>query len=152
MVDEITELKDFGVKNPVPTDCVVPTKYITKDSGRRQEYSTGMKRDLQDGKSNIYLWMPKCVPFNEQLIVRAGYAAQRGADKYGARNFELAETDEELERFKSSALRHMLQWISGEVDEDHAAAVFFNLTAAEMVKYKQKVKNNEKTNTKTSKD
>lgn len=111
-------------------------RFITKDSGKRQEYASGMKRDLQDSKSNFYLWMPKCVPFNEQLIVRAGYAAQRGADKYGARNFELANSEEELERFKSSALRHMLQWICGEEDEDHASAVVFNLTCAEMVKYK----------------
>jgi hypothetical protein len=117
---------------------MMSSEFVTKDSGKRQEYSTGMKRDLQDSKSNIYLWMPKCIPYDEQLIVRAGYAAQRGANKYGERNFELAQTDEELERFKSSALRHMLQWICGDRTEDHAAAVLFNLTAAEMVLFKQR--------------
>jgi hypothetical protein len=41
-----------------------------------------------------------------------------------------------LERFKSSAMRHFMQWVSGEEDEDHAAAVLFNINAAEYTKSK----------------
>lgn len=115
--------------------------FETKDSGKRQEYKSGMRRDLQDTKPDFYLWMPKDLPYQEQFLTRAGYAARRGANKYGERNFELANSKEELERFKSSAFRHMLQWISGEEDEDHGVAIFFNIMAAEYVKYKLKSKN-----------
>ncbi len=52
------------------------------------------------------------------------------------RNWELAKTDEELERFKSSAFRHFMQWLSGEDDEDHASAVYFNIQCAEYVKWR----------------
>lgn len=51
------------------------------------------------------------------------------------RNWELFNNQEALDRAKSSALRHMIQWINGETDEDHAAAVYFNIMAAEYVKY-----------------
>jgi hypothetical protein len=119
-------------------------KFITKDSGKRQEYQSGMRRDLQDNKPDLYLWMPKDIPYEEQFLTRAGYAARRGANKYGDRNFEKANSTEELERFKSSALRHMFQWLNNETDEDHAVAIFFNLLSAEMVKYKLRVKNGDK--------
>lgn len=59
---------------------------------------------------------------------------QRGAEKYGERNWENAKTWEELDRFEASAFRHFIQWIDGERDEDHAAAVIFNIAAAEYVK------------------
>ena len=41
-----------------------------------------------------------------------------------------------MDRYHSSALRHLVQWINGEEDEDHAAAVMFNLLAYETTKYK----------------
>lgn len=58
----------------------------------------------------------------------------KGAEKYAARNWMLAEGEAELERFRQSAFRHFLQWMRGDVDEDHAAAVVFNLNGAEYVK------------------
>jgi len=111
-------------------------KYSTKDSGQRQEYKSGMRRDLQDGKADFYLCMPRDLPYEDQLLTRWAELMARGRDKYGERNWELACSEEELERFKSSAFRHFIQWISGENDEDHAAAVLFNINAAESVKWK----------------
>jgi len=66
------------------------------------------------------------------------YAAlmTRGAQKYTARNWMGAHTAEELNRFRESAIRHFIQWFRGDVDEDHAAAVIFNLNGAEHVKEK----------------
>ncbi|MFW6246645.1 MAG: HNH endonuclease [bacterium] len=60
-----------------------------------------------------------------------------------ARNWELANSKEELDRFKGSAFRHFIQWFQDEEDEDHAAAVLFNINAAEMVKTKLKDGKNE---------
>ncbi len=61
---------------------------------------------------------------------------------YPKRNWMLAcktpETGEEalsqdrtLERYRESAFRHFMQWWSGDSDEDHAAAVFFNINGHE---------------------
>lgn len=111
--------------------------YSTKDSGERQEYSTGMKRDIQKGKPAFHLITPSVLPYDEQMLTRWAALMTRGAEKYGERNWELAKTEEELERFKASAFRHFMQWLTGEDDEDHAAAVMFNIQAAEFTKWKQ---------------
>jgi Domain of unknown function (DUF5664) len=55
-----------------------------------------------------------------------------GAEKYGRRNWQLARTEAELERFKASAFRHLVQWLQGDTEEAHAAAVCFNVMACEL--------------------
>lgn len=110
-------------------------QYTTKDSGKRQEFASGMRRDTQEGKPNFNLLLTD-LPYDEQMLTRWAELMTRGAEKYGPRNWQLANSQEELDRFRSSAFRHFIQWVSGEDDEDHAAAVFFNLNAAEYVKSK----------------
>lgn len=112
------------------------TAFSTKDSGERQRYSTGMQRDVNDGKPRFSLIMPKLLPYDEQMLTRLASLLGRGAEKYDARNWEQACTEEELERFFDSADRHYMQWRMNETDEDHAAAVWFNITGAEYVKYR----------------
>jgi hypothetical protein len=104
--------------------------FVTKDSGVRSEYASGMVRDTQDGKPDYAL-------LDRPFLKRWAELMTRGAKKYGRRNWQNANSEEELERFKSSAFRHLMQWLDGETDEDHAAAVCFNLAAAEHVKAKQ---------------
>jgi hypothetical protein len=108
--------------------------FETKDSGARQEYDSGMVRDLETGKPRFDLMMPQGVPYGEQMLTRYAALLARGAEKYGDRNWEKAEGEEELVRARSSAFRHFVQWLCGEDDEDHAAAVMFNLTMAEYVR------------------
>lgn len=115
-------------------------KFVTKDSGQRQDYASGMRRDIQEGKPDFSLILTD-LPYEEQMLTRWAALLERGASKYGRRNWELANSEEELERFKSSAARHFVQWITGEEDEDHAAAVFFNINAAEYVKIKLRIAN-----------
>jgi len=116
---------------------IIPASlFITKDSGKREEYDSGMRRDTQDGKPRFDLLLVPEIPYELQFLTRLGQLLARGADKYGDRNWQKANSVEELERFVASGLRHMVQWASGEVDEDHAAAVAFNLMAAEYVKWK----------------
>lgn len=103
--------------------------YETKDSGLRQQYPTGMVRDIQDNK-------PRYDLVDWQMIKRWAELMQRGAVKYGENNWRKASTQEELERFKASFLRHAIQYFNGDTDEDHGAAVMFNLSGAEMVKAK----------------
>lgn len=111
-------------------------EYRTLDSGVRQPYKSGMVRDGQGGKPRFDLLRPKGVPFYKQFFTRVAMLMTRGAEKYGFRNWEMANSQEELERFETSAERHMQQYLAGETDEDHAAAVVFNLLAAETVRWK----------------
>jgi hypothetical protein len=111
-------------------------KYKTKDSGKRVNYNSGMVRDIQEGKPRFDLIMPEYVPYNEQLLYRWAMLMERGMTKYGYRNWEKADSKEELDRFRQSAFRHFIQWFCGLEDEDHAAAIMFNINAYESLKWK----------------
>lgn len=111
-------------------------QYKTKDSGKREVSSTGYHRDVQENKPRFDLVIPKEQPYEEQLLTRIASLMGRGAIKYGDRNWEVAELPEELERAKASAFRHFMQWFCGMEDEDHAAAVFFNIQVVEYVKWR----------------
>lgn len=111
--------------------------FITKDSGKREEYDSGMVRDTQEGKPRYDLLVPLGVPYEHQFLTRVAGLLARGAEKYSDRNWEQAAGSAEMDRFKSSAYRHLMQWITGESDEDHAAAVVFNLLAYETIKWKR---------------
>jgi hypothetical protein len=120
---------------------------VTKDSGERVGFDSGMVRDTEEGKPRMDLCVVSCMPYEEQLIVRYGMLRARGAAKYCETytdiNCEKAESEDELARYRSSAARHFFQWMCGEEDEDHAAAVLFNLDMHGMVKWKLKVKADE---------
>lgn len=116
--------------------CQVEDKFVTKDSGKREEYDSGMVRDTQDGKPRFDLLLPREVPYGDQFLTRVAGLLARGAEKYNDRNWEQASGNAELDRFKSSAFRHMMQWLNDESDEDHAAATVFNLLAYETIKWK----------------
>lgn len=121
---------------PAPVITGVTTGYVTKDSGARDEYASGMVRDTQDDKARFDLMRPKNVPYAAQFLTRVAELMTRGAKKYGFRNWEQANSQDELERFENSAERHLQQYLAGETDEDHAAAVVFNLLAAETLRWK----------------
>lgn len=113
------------------------SRFVTKDSGDREKYDSGMVRDTNQGKPRFDLVLPEGVPYKDQLFTRVAELMARGAEKYGDRNWEKAAGAPELARAKESAFRHFMQWYLGETDEDHAAAVFFNIQEAEYVKFKQ---------------
>lgn len=104
-------------------------EFETKDSGQRVDFESGMRRDTDNGKPRYDL-----IP--DFMLKRWASLMARGAVKYGTDNWRMADSQEELKRFKSSALRHMYQWKCGDTDEDHAAAVLFNIAAAEYLKDK----------------
>ncbi len=112
--------------------------WITRDSGKRQEFDSGMHRDTQEGKPRFDLVTPAVLPYDRQMLTRWAALMERGAKKYSDRNWEQASGPEELAWFKASAFRHFVQWYCGVDDgEDHAAAVFFNVQGAEYVRWKQ---------------
>jgi hypothetical protein len=106
-------------------------QFIVKDSGKREEYPSGMRRDTTEGKP-LYTLIPK------ELLKRYAEHLTKGAVKYGRENWKLANSQEELDRFRDSAFRHFMQWLGGERDEDHLAAVIFNMWAADYVEARLK--------------
>lgn len=99
-----------------------------KDSGVREQFTSGMQRDTAKDKIDYSLI------FDGPLLKRWATHLTKGAQKYDRRNWMKATGQAELERFRASAARHFAQWMAGECDEDHAAAVVFNMNGAEYVK------------------
>jgi hypothetical protein len=108
----------------------VSERYTIKDSGKREEFTSGMVRDTADDKTDYTLIL------DGPMFDRWAVHLTKGAKKYAKRNWMKASGDAEYQRFKESALRHFLQWYRGDVDEDHASAVYFNINGAEYVKEK----------------
>ena len=99
-----------------------------KDSGKREELGGGMVRDTAEGKVDYSLL------YDGPMLQRWAEHLTEGAKKYNKRNWLLSTTKTAYDRYRESAARHFAQWMRGDTDEDHAAAVFFNLNGAEYVK------------------
>ena len=111
----------------------VTDNFTVKDSGTRQEFPGGMVRDTQDGK--IGYWRIFQGPLAERYAVHLTKGAQKYPDvRPGVPNWTLAAGEQEYERAKQSAVRHFVQWLRGDTDEDHFAATIFNMNVAEYTK------------------
>ncbi len=122
MTDEVT-------LNELVEATILP--YVTKDSGERQEWASGMKRDVTVGKILWHLTSPG------PMLKRWAELMTRGAVKYGEDNWLNANSEDEYLRFRSSAWRHFMEWYYElGTEEDHAAAVIFNINGAEYVRNK----------------
>ena len=97
----------------------VMDNYKIEDSGERQEWSTGSRRDTQEGKPRFDL-------ISVHGLRRLADHLAKGAEKYGERNWEKGQP---ISRFYASAFRHLIAWAEGEETEDHLAAVLFNIMA-----------------------
>jgi hypothetical protein len=113
-----------------------------QDSGKRQEFQTGSRRDTRDGKGRYDL-----LPGQAMLIISNGnpsslppYAVFRlarhyenGAAKYGEHNWTKGQP---LCRYLDSAMRHMFKALDGLQDEDHLAAGAWNMIGFVETKYR----------------
>ena len=93
--------------------------YITKDSGAREDFSTGARRDVQSGKPRFEL-----IPV--EALERLATLYARGAEKYGEHNWQRGMP---FSRVAASLLRHAYAWLKGDREEDHLAAVAWNAFA-----------------------
>lgn len=108
--------------------------YEVKDSGEREEFDSGMVRDTAAGKINWSLVA------DGPMLRRWAVHLTKGAVKYAVRNWMKASGNAEFNRFRESAFRHFMDWWDGLEDEDHAAAVIFNINGAEYVREKTREK------------
>lgn len=97
----------------------IETIYNLKDSGERSEYESGAVRDNSLGKGRFDL-----IPFQAMMRLAKHYEA--GSLKYSPRNWEKGMN---ISRYCDAALRHMFKYIAGFNDEDHLAAVAWNVFA-----------------------
>ena len=88
-----------------------------RDSGVRQDFSTGSRRDTRDGKGRFDL-----IPTHPLRRLARHY--ENGSKKYGDRNWEKGQP---LSRYLDSCFRHLIGVMEGSTDEDHAAAVVWNM-------------------------
>lgn len=90
--------------------------FIVKDSGKRQEFSTGARRDIQEGKGRYDL-LPVLA------IARLAKHFENGAKKYGVDNWKKGIP---IRRYTDSMIRHCFKFLGGAEDEDHLAAIAWN--------------------------
>lgn len=104
------------------------SEFAIKDSGARESFDSGMVRDTEDGKLDYSL------VFDGPMFKRWAAHLTKGAQKYAPRNWMKASGEAEFERFKRSLLRHLVAYLEGDRDEDHAAAIIFNVNGMEYVR------------------
>lgn len=120
--------------------CDTGLHFVVKAGGPQITGAGGMVRSSGEGKVD-YLLALDGVMFKRWAEHLDRATKPRGDfPGYGKRNWMQAtkgsaeEQRAVLERAKVSAFRHFLQWLNGEADEDHAAAVFFNINLHETVR------------------
>ena len=108
---------DIATDERIPRNTVVFTN--VQDSGKREEFETGSRRDTQEGKPRYEL-----VPIAPQERLAMHYT--NGAKKYGDHNWKLGQP---ASRFFSSLERHTKAFAKGDTSEDHLAAIAWNAFA-----------------------
>jgi hypothetical protein len=103
-----------------PNNIAPGNHFTIKDSGSREEFSTGSKRDIQDGKPRYEL-----IPVEPLHDLAMHYT--NGAVKYGDDNWRKGQP---IKRMFASLLRHTYAYLAGVNDgEDHGAAIAWNAFA-----------------------
>jgi hypothetical protein len=102
-------------------------EFKTLDSGERQQFATGARRDTDKGKPRFEL-----LPI--MVLIRDALLYGRGAEKYDDDNWRQGMP---FRRVFGSLLRHAYQWAMGDRTEDHMAAVRFN--AAALMTYEDEI-------------
>ena len=102
----------------------MPDKFDVKDTGQREQFNTGSKRETGDKErfdfiSFIGMW-------------RLSIHLAKGAKKYGEHNWALGQP---TSRLFASAFRHLMWAMMGKKDEDHLMACVFNLFSIAHVEY-----------------
>jgi hypothetical protein len=95
-------------------------KMEIKDSGEKRTFETGSVRDKRDGKGRCDL-LPACA------LLRVAKHYEAGGKKYGDRNWEKGQPIGDL---LDSGIRHLLNYMDGQADEDHLAAAAWNILGA----------------------
>lgn len=132
---------DFGpiiTVDPPPlniSDCA-PTKTNLSDSGEREVKANGFTREPEGSRPDyLPLLLARGIEdVPRELIERIAEHYYQGGLKYSPDNWRKGTDPESLERNRRSAARHFVAWLKGETDEDHLAAVAWNMITYEINK------------------
>lgn len=113
----------------LPTGEWIDMEYEIKTEGAIIPRASGMTREDKSHKIRYDL-----IP--HFLLYRLAMVYTKGAKNHEPRNWEKASTEEDLDLFVQGAWRHFMQFLKGEVDEDHFAALMFNLAGIVLVREK----------------
>lgn len=116
---ETVELKIESECEDMLKEAHAPNSHGLKDSGSREEFSTGAMRDDGTEKGRYDLLVT-------QALFRDTLHLERGASKYNDRNYEKGMP---ISRCFDAAMRHLNKYLAGWNDEDHLAAARWNLAA-----------------------
>lgn len=101
---------------------------MIKFSDKTEKYKTKSLRGNSQGKGRFDLLPPTA-------ISRVAKHFESGGKKYGDRNWEKGVP---LNRYIDSTLRHLFQILDNQTDEDHEAAVVWNMLC--FMETKEKIK------------
>lgn len=87
------------------------------DSGKRQQFSTGSQRDIEEGKG-----LPSLLQL--MAIMEVAKVCELGANKYGRENWRKGQP---LSRYFDSAMRHLFKFAMNWNDEPHLPMAIWNL-------------------------
>lgn len=133
LVDDEAMLDDESMLDVIP----IGTDFKVKGGGPQMVLAGGMVRSTSDDKTDYSLALDGVMftRWAEHLT-----KATRPPTSYAKRNWLLAGTGTPtakaitLDRYRESGVRHFIKWYMGLQDEDHAAAVFFNINGYETLK------------------
>lgn len=110
-----------------------------KDSGKRTVFDGGMVRDASEGKIDYTTILDG--PMYDRWASHLTKAKAKYPDiSPGIANWTLASGEQELQHARKSLSRHYRQYMRGDTDEDHGAAIFFNINEIEYIKAKIEAK------------
>jgi hypothetical protein len=104
------------------------------DSGEREVAPSGFTREPDIGRRDMS-WLfeiPGLELVPRELFERMARHYAAGAAKYSADNWRKGTRPQDLERYRRSLVRHLFAWMRHENDEDHAAAVIWNIITYEI--------------------
>jgi hypothetical protein len=141
IMEHITEQRGIESESirPIIRD-LKPEGFVVKAGGAQTVGAGGMVRSSAEGKTDFSLVLDGAMFTRWAEHLTRATRPRGDFPGYPKRNWLKATeglTDERLkvmERAKESAVRHFIQWYRGDLDEDHAAAVFFNINVHETVK------------------
>ena len=93
---------------------------MINDSGDRTRFESGAVRDMHEGKGRCDL-LPACA------ILRVARHFEAGAKKYNERNWEQGIP---VHSFIDSGIRHLMNYLDGQTNEDHLCAAAWNILCA----------------------
>lgn len=102
-------------------------EYQVHDSGEKVVGTGGMLKDASSKDKPIFNLI------DLRFLTRFAHHMTRGMRKYERDNWRRADA-KDRQGFQDSAFRHLVQWLAGEEDEDHAAAVCANIMMFEATK------------------